>query len=119
MFVCLFSQASKNGFVGLKNLGATCYMNSIMQTLFMQPMIRRGILDANVKQSKHESAAALAEVQRIFFNLSHSEMEYYDPVDFCTVFKDFDGQPMSLHEHQDAYEFFNRPVPGSLAAGAL
>jgi len=33
-----------HGFVGLKNGGATCYMNSVLQQLFMIPEIRDGIL---------------------------------------------------------------------------
>ncbi|KAK7089931.1 ubiquitin carboxyl-terminal hydrolase 9X-like isoform X2 [Littorina saxatilis] len=32
------------GFVGLKNAGATCYMNSVLQQLFMIEPLRRGIL---------------------------------------------------------------------------
>ncbi|XP_052027548.1 probable ubiquitin carboxyl-terminal hydrolase FAF-X [Apodemus sylvaticus] len=32
------------GFVGLKNAGATCYMNSVIQQLYMIPSIRNGIL---------------------------------------------------------------------------
>jgi len=32
------------GFVGLKNAGATCYMNSVLQQLFMISPIRAGIL---------------------------------------------------------------------------
>lgn len=35
------------GFCGLKNAGATCYMNSVLQQLFMVPMIRHGILSAS------------------------------------------------------------------------
>lgn len=34
------------GFVGLKNAGATCYMNSVIQQLYMVPSIRSGILAA-------------------------------------------------------------------------
>lgn len=36
----------KGGFCGLKNAGATCYMNSVLQQLFMVPSIRVGILNA-------------------------------------------------------------------------
>ena len=41
MFVCR-SPLSK--FVGLKNGGATCYMNAVFQQLFMQPSIRKMLL---------------------------------------------------------------------------
>lgn len=42
--LCLGRQQS--GFVGLKNGGATCYMNAVFQQLFMQPSIRALVLGA-------------------------------------------------------------------------
>ena len=30
-------------YLGLSNIGATCYMNSVLSTLFMTPEFRRGI----------------------------------------------------------------------------
>ncbi len=37
---------SGKGFVGLQNLGATCYMNSLLQQLFFSPRFAEGILNA-------------------------------------------------------------------------
>ncbi len=35
---------SVSGFVGLRNGGATCYMNSVLQQLYMSPGIPESIL---------------------------------------------------------------------------
>lgn len=44
-------QRPHNGFVGLKNAGATCYMNSVLQQLFMIKEIRNSILSIDIPQS--------------------------------------------------------------------
>lgn len=43
MLFCLFCR-NAGSYVGLRNGGATCYMNSVFQQLFMQPSIRQLIL---------------------------------------------------------------------------
>lgn len=40
-------ERSRTGFVGLKNLGNTCYMNSIMQQLYMIPAFRKAMLEVD------------------------------------------------------------------------
>lgn len=55
---------SECGYVGLTNLGATCYMASCMQHLYMMPQARASILAANTEHSKHEPT--LKELQRMF-----------------------------------------------------
>lgn len=50
-----------HGFVGLKNGGATCYMNSVFQQLFMIEEIRSGILGLegvcdNLEETEHEKS---------------------------------------------------------------
>ena len=44
-------QRPHNGFVGLKNAGATCYMNSVLQQLFMIKNIRNFILNVDTPLS--------------------------------------------------------------------
>ena len=42
--IILGCRAPLSDFVGLKNGGATCYMNAVFQQLFMQPSIRKLLL---------------------------------------------------------------------------
>jgi ubiquitin carboxyl-terminal hydrolase 34 len=53
------------GFVGLTNLGATCYMASCMQHLYMMPQARNAILQAKV-DSAGKHGQTLVELQRMF-----------------------------------------------------
>ena len=40
---------SRTGYVGMKNLGNTCYMNSLMQQMFMIPLFRQQIMEIDTK----------------------------------------------------------------------
>jgi hypothetical protein len=44
----------------------------------------------------------------LFAQLALTISEYVVPVGFWRAYKDYDGQPIDLREHQDAYEFFTR-----------
>jgi hypothetical protein len=50
------------GFVGLRNFGSTCYVNSAVQQLFMSPTLCRGILSANPLVPSHIAAPVLASL---------------------------------------------------------
>ena len=47
---------SSTGYVGLSNLGATCYMNSLMQQLYMVPPLRYGLLQVPIEERIREEA---------------------------------------------------------------
>lgn len=65
------------GFVGLTNLGATCYMASCMQHLYMMPEARNSILKANSNENaKHWQT--LKELQRMFAYLMVKLYFIYD-----------------------------------------
>lgn len=50
----------KNPFTGLSNQGATCYMNSLLQTMFMTPEFRKGLYQWQFGRSTERSTASTA-----------------------------------------------------------
>ncbi|XP_033107296.1 ubiquitin carboxyl-terminal hydrolase 34-like [Anneissia japonica] len=92
------------GYVGLTNLGATCYMASCMQQLFMMPEARAPILNGKINEhTKHKNT--LYELQRMFTFLQESERKTYNPRSFCKVYT-MDKQPLNTGEQKDMTEFF-------------
>ena len=56
-----FTEKSDTGQVGLINQGATCYLNSLLQTLYMMPELRRAVFAwcaADEDEQAHATAAA-------------------------------------------------------------
>ncbi|TMS37211.1 hypothetical protein L596_004188 [Steinernema carpocapsae] len=60
------------GFIGLKNQGATCYMNSILQTLFFCNKLRKAVYEMPTEDDDCDNSVALA-MQRVFYELQHSD----------------------------------------------
>ncbi|XP_023333699.1 ubiquitin carboxyl-terminal hydrolase puf, partial [Eurytemora carolleeae] len=101
---------SECGYVGLVNLGATCYMATCVQQLFMIPAIRDCVLQTDVLGAavhplfgKHQ--ATLHELRRMFAYLLESERKSYNPLSFCKTYT-MDNQPLNTGEQKDMAEFF-------------
>ena len=47
-------------------------------------------------------------VQVAFANMALSQQQAFKPINFWHAFKDYDGEPINVTEHQDAYEFLTR-----------
>ena len=101
---------SECGYVGLLNLGATCYMATCVQQLFMIPAIRTCVLQndglgphSNGGFGKHLST--LYELRRMFAYLLESERKAYNPLSFCKTYT-MDHQPLNTGEQKDMAEFF-------------
>ena len=100
----------KHGHVGLKNLGCICYMNSILQQVYMVPTFRYAIMgvdDAKKNEQENSDDDSLNQLQIMYTYLTLSEKEDYNPKNFCKAFKDFDGNPINIMVQQDSQEFFN------------
>ena len=94
---------SYSGYVGLTNLGATCYAATSIQHLYMIPELRTAIINAN-QMGKHD--LILYELKRMFAYLLESERRSYNPKSFCKVYT-MDGlQSLNTGDQKDMTEFF-------------
>ena len=104
----LVSLRPERSLCGLKNGGATCYMNATFQQLFMQPTVRSLLLQAPPPPPEERNDSVFYQVQTMFSYLMAGVSTFYEPSGFWKAFKDYEGQPVNIREHQDAYEFFTR-----------
>jgi ubiquitin carboxyl-terminal hydrolase 9/24 len=91
-------EKSSTGYVGIKNLGCICYMNSLNQQLFMIPGFRNDVLainDPNNDKNPDEDNMFL-QWQTLFAGLLLSEKMYVNPKSYCHSFKDWEGQPVNV-----------------------
>uniref|UniRef100_A0A8D0HGX1 Ubiquitin carboxyl-terminal hydrolase 24 n=1 Tax=Sphenodon punctatus TaxID=8508 RepID=A0A8D0HGX1_SPHPU len=95
---------SCSGFVGLKNGGATCYMNAVFQQLYMQPGLPEALLSIDDDMDNPDDSV-FYQVQSLFGHLMESKLQYYVPENFWKIFKMWNKE-LYVREQQDAYEFF-------------
>ncbi|KAG8592656.1 hypothetical protein GDO81_000577 [Engystomops pustulosus] len=69
------SGKSETGKTGLINLGNTCYMNSVLQALFMATDFRRQVLSLNMNGCN----TLMKKLQHLFAFLAHTQRETYAP----------------------------------------
>ncbi|XP_048585971.1 ubiquitin carboxyl-terminal hydrolase 34 isoform X2 [Nematostella vectensis] len=92
------------GLVGIINLGATCYMASCIQQLFLMPQARCSILNAKMTGDSKDDLF-LRELQKMFCFLMMSERKAYNPRSFCRTYT-MDKQLINTGEQKDMTEFF-------------
>lgn len=96
------------GFVGLKNQGATCYMNSLLQSLYFTNFFRKAVFEIPTDEDEPSKSVALA-LQRVFYQLATSS----NSVGTTELTRSFGWNSLDSFMQHDVQEF-NRVLQDNL-----
>ena len=106
-WLCSYDSKKETGHVGLKNQGATCYMNSLLQSLFFTNHYRRAVYQIPTDSDPPESVPLA--LQRVFYLLQTSEQ----PVSTTELTRSFGWTSLDSFLQHDVQEF-NRVLQDKL-----
>jgi len=95
-----YDSKKETGHVGLKNQGATCYMNSLLQSLFCTNYFRKAVYQIPTDGDIPSESLALA-LQRVFYHLQTSSQ----PVGTTELTKSFGWKSLDSFMQHDVQEF--------------
>ncbi|KAK1232951.1 ubiquitin-specific protease ubp15 [Marasmius sp. AFHP31] len=116
-----YDSKKETGFVGLKNQGATCYMNSMLQSLYCTRFFRRAVYQIPTEDEHPTESVSLA-LQRLFYHLQTSDQ----PVGTTELTKSFGWKSLDAFFQHDVQEFnrvlqdkLESKMKGTKAEGAI
>ncbi|PON82403.1 Ubiquitinyl hydrolase [Trema orientale] len=68
-----YDSKKETGYVGLKNQGATCYMNSLLQTLYHIPYFRKNVYHMPTTENDMPSGSIPLALQSLFYKLQYND----------------------------------------------
>lgn len=94
------------GYTGLRNLGNTCYLNSLFTQLFMNVNFRNFILEADL-HDRDDSQRLLHETQALFARLQEGLDSSISTQSCVNYIKPLEGLMIDVAIQMDVDEFFN------------
>jgi ubiquitin C-terminal hydrolase len=95
-----YSPEQQGKYLGLRNLGSTCYMNSIFQQLFHTFPFRYLVV------TRETTDEGQSHFKKLFTELLLSKKRYADTQPFCSSWKGWHQELINPREQQDVFEFF-------------
>ncbi|CAD8189094.1 unnamed protein product [Paramecium pentaurelia] len=89
--------------VGLKNLGNTCYMNAMLQSLFNVLPFRKFILELDLKDNQSLAYNFLLQLQLLFLMLQESNQSYITPYNLFEALQKFKPSAMFIRGVQNDF----------------
>ncbi|KAL2062656.1 hypothetical protein VTL71DRAFT_5728 [Oculimacula yallundae] len=94
-----YDSKKETGFVGLKNQGATCYLNSLIQSLYFTNAFRKAVYQIPTQNEETLQNSAYT-LQRLFYQLQSSN----NAVSTNELTKSFGWETRHIFEQQDVQE---------------
>ncbi|KAK2794704.1 hypothetical protein FQN52_007474 [Onygenales sp. PD_12] len=94
-----YNSKKETGMVGLRNQGATCYLNSLLQSLYFTNAFRKAVYQIPTEEDANKSNSAWT-LQRLFYHLQTSE----HPVSTQELTSSFGWESRHTFEQQDVQE---------------
>lgn len=91
----------KTGYVGILNQGATCYMNSLLQTMFNINVLRKAVYNLPTNEDDKPSESMPLALQSVFHMLQFTDIA----VDTQDLTKSFGWDVGDAFQQHDAQEF--------------
>lgn len=98
---------SASGYVGMRNLGAICYMLSVFQQLFTMVPVRKAFLQMPVSRTDGTPDALLRELSSLFSALHRSERLSINVRTLIAQYTDRAGEAVDPSQQQDALDFLD------------
>lgn len=111
--ISLFSLLHPNslvsfGYRGIQNLGATCYLNAVMQQFFHIASFSSAVMDAVWRgPANTPDAQFFFSLQAFFREIGKHTAAPFDPLDWIRHFTKPDCEPLRLGRQEDAHEYLN------------
>ena len=101
----------KSNYIGIRNLGTICYLNSVIQQLYMIPQFKYSIMGVDDKKEPQKSEYLkddnmLHQLQKLFTYLTYTSYGEVIPKELAFSIKNYEGQPINTNEMQDSNEFY-------------